>query len=119
MPWGYHYHYDVAGCNKDKVTDKEHVRKFLASLVESIGMTPMGEPLIEHIQQEGTDAGITAVQVITQSSITAHFIDETGDLYLDVFSCKEFDVNNVKAIVKIYFNPTICAEYFLTRQAPR
>lgn len=119
MPWGYHYHYDVSGCNKDKVTDKEHVRKFLASLVESIGMTPMGEPLIEHIQQEGTDAGITAVQVITQSSITAHFIDETGDLYLDVFSCKEFDVNNVKAIVKIYFNPTKCAEYFLTRQAPR
>jgi S-adenosylmethionine decarboxylase len=119
MSWGYHYHYDVAGCDKSKVTDKEHIKNFIQALVKSIDMTPMGEPIIEHIQQEGTDAGVTAVQIITQSSITAHFIDETGDLYLDVFSCKQFDVNTVKATVKIFFQPTKCAEYFITRQAPR
>jgi|AntAceMinimDraft_1070359.scaffolds.fasta_scaffold24384_4 S-adenosylmethionine/arginine decarboxylase-like enzyme len=117
MPWGYHYHYDVAGCSN--VSDKEHVTGFIKELVTSIDMTPLGEPFVEHINVEGVDSGITAVQVITTSSITAHFIDDTGDLYLDVFSCKEFDVNNVKAVVDKFFKPKLCAESFMTRQAPR
>jgi len=117
MPWGYHFHYDVAGCSN--VSDKNHVTSFIKELVTSIGMIPLGEPFVEHITAEGVDSGITAVQVITTSSITAHFIDATGDLYLDVFSCKEFNVNTIKEVVDTYFKPKLCAESFITRQAPR
>lgn len=118
--WGYHYHYDVTGCDSDAMKSKETVTRFIKDLVKRIDMVPIGEPYVEYIAMDQEDkAGITAVQVIVTSTITAHFIDSTGDLYLDVFSCKPYDVNTVKEIVKEYFNPTKCVELFMTRQAPR
>jgi hypothetical protein len=47
----------------------------------------------------------------------AHFIDSTGDIYLDVFSCKEFKISTVKEVVQEYFKPQNTRMNFLTRQA--
>jgi hypothetical protein len=51
------------------------------------------------------------------STIVAHFIDSNGDLYLDVFSCKEFENDVVIATVEEYFKPNKVRANFLTRQA--
>jgi S-adenosylmethionine/arginine decarboxylase-like enzyme len=81
-------------------------------------MEPIGEPYIEYTAAEFPDkAGFTAVQIIVTSSIVAHFIDSTGDLYLDVFSCKEFDNNIVINSVKDAFMPKRIRTNYLTRQA--
>jgi S-adenosylmethionine/arginine decarboxylase-like enzyme len=60
---------------------------------------------------------LTAVQIIVTSTIVAHFIDSTGDLYLDVFSCKQFDVETVAETVDEFFKPTKTRINYLTRQA--
>ncbi len=81
-------------------------------------MKPIGEPIIEYTAGEFPDkAGLTAIQIIVTSTIVAHFIDSTGDLYLDVFSCKEFDVNVVEDVVKQCFLPEYIRANFITRQA--
>jgi S-adenosylmethionine/arginine decarboxylase-like enzyme len=81
-------------------------------------MHPVGEPWIEHTAADIPDkAGFTAVQIIVTSSIVAHFIDSTGDLYLDVFSCREFRISTVKEVVQEYFKPQNTRMNFLTRQA--
>ena len=36
-------------------------------------------------------AGYSLVQLIETSAITGHFCDASGDAYLDIFSCKDFD----------------------------
>ena len=81
-------------------------------------MEPIGEPRIEYTAADFSDkAGFTAIQVIVTSSIVAHFIDSTGDVYIDVFSCKEFDNSIVIATIQNAFLPKRIRTNFLTRQA--
>lgn len=116
--WGYHLILDCASCEVEKIQDKNNVYNFIKSLVKRIDMEPIGEPYIEYTAAEFPDkAGFTAVQVIVTSSIVAHFIDSTGDLYLDVFSCKEFNNDDVIDEVNKYFSPKKIRVNFLTRQA--
>ncbi len=61
-----------------------------------------GLPL-EECQTEPYLKGTTAVQFITTSNITIHALDLTGRVYLNIFSCKEFDVREALRF---------CAEFF-------
>ena len=67
-------------------------------------MIAFGEPLIEHFGKENK-TGYTVVQLIQTSNITAHFVDESGDGYIDVFSCKPFDKETVENVINEYLNP--------------
>ena len=69
-------------------------------------MVPIGSPQISQtaIGQDDKE-GFTAIQIIETSTITAHFINSTGSLYLDVFSCKEYDKLVVEKLIKQYFKP--------------
>lgn len=81
-------------------------------------MQPIGDTHIEYTAAEFPDkAGLTAIQIIVTSTIVAHFIDSTGDLYLDVFSCKTFENNDVINTVNEFFSPTKIRSNFLTRSA--
>ena len=116
--WGYHLILDCSGCHVPSMQSRDNVYNFLKHLVRVIDMEPIGEPYIEYTAAEFPDkAGFTAVQIIVTSSIVAHFIDGTGHLYLDVFSCKEFDSNIVIGTIKDAFLPKKIRTNFLTRQA--
>ena len=81
-------------------------------------MEPIGEPRIEYTAAEFPDkAGFTVVQVIVTSSIVAHFVDSLDQIYLDVFSCKDFNPEVVERSVRDSFKATKLRKYFLTRQA--
>lgn len=67
----------------------------------------------------GNKKGYTLVQLIETSNITAHFVEETNDIYLDIFSCKEFDKDIALSLFKKYFKPTYINYKFIKRQAPR
>ena len=79
-------------------------------------MVPYGSPLLKHFG-EGNKSGYTLVQLIETSNICAHFVEETNDIYLDVFSCKQFDPDTVERVVKSYFAPKTTTKLFLNRQA--
>ena len=116
--WGYHLILDCHACDVPSIQSRDNVYNFIKNLVRDINMEPIGEPYIEYTAAEFPDkAGFTAVQIIVTSSIVAHFIDSTGDLYLDVFSCKPFDNDIVIASVKDAFMPKRIRTNYLTRQA--
>ena len=93
------------------------IKTFSNDLVKRIDMVPYGGPQIQHFG-EGNKAGYTLVQLIQTSNITAHFVEETNDIYLDVFSCKKFDPRIVEKCVDDYFKPTAVKTLTLQRQAP-
>ena len=98
--------------------DYANVDTWIRQLVKDIHMEPIGEPRIEYTAGEFPEkAGFTVVQVIVTSSIVAHFVDELQQIYLDVFSCKEFDSKVVEASVGKHFGVSTVRKYFLTRQA--
>ena len=79
-------------------------------------MVPFGEPQI-HRFGSGNKAGLTLVQLIETSNITGHFCDESGDAYLDVFSCKDYDKRTVETLIHQYFQPTHLDSTVIIRQA--
>ena len=116
--FGYHLMLDCHACDVPSIQSRDNVYDWIKKLVKDIDMEPIGEPHIEYTAAEFPDkAGFTAIQVIVTSSIVAHFIDSTGDVYIDVFSCKSFDNDIVIGTIKDAFQPKRIRTNFLTRQA--
>ena len=116
--WGYHLILDCRGCDKSKVKDGSHIAAFVKHLVDAIDMKAYGEPLLEHFANHDPEkGGYSLVQLIETSAITGHFVDLSGDVYLDIFSCKEYSIDTVKEIVTEYFSPEAIKTIYLTRQA--
>lgn len=114
--WGYHLVLNAGSCNKEAVMSAGTIYDFCKELVERIDMVAFGEPQIVKFGT-GNKAGYTLVQLIETSNICAHFCDDTGDMYLDVFSCKPYSVNIVIELVEKYFRPERLGYDFLERQA--
>jgi len=116
MYWGYHSIMDCGSCKPDSIRSAEIIADFAKALVKKIDMIAFGEPTIVHFGS-GNKAGYTLVQLIETSNICCHFVEETNDMYLDVFSCKPFHIADVEQVVNDYFAPQRINEMFLNRQA--
>jgi S-adenosylmethionine/arginine decarboxylase-like enzyme len=81
-------------------------------------MVAYGEPLVEHFATHLPEAaGYSLVQLIETSAVTGHFCDASGDIYLDVFSCKDFDPEVAVEVVRRYFRPETVRRTDLFRDA--
>lgn len=114
-PWGWEMIMDCRMCN-DWIQDKDTIASFARQMVKRIGMVAHGDPIIE-LFGEGNKRGYTLVQLITTSSITAHFCEETCDAYINVFSCKKFDPQTVSDVVYEYFTPLHMKKACIERRA--
>jgi S-adenosylmethionine/arginine decarboxylase-like enzyme len=98
------------------ITCPNNIVAFSKFLVDKIDMVPYGEPTVKHFGSDNK-SGYTLVQLIETSNITGHFCDQSGDAYLDVFSCKPFSIETVKTVVNEYFGPTHIGTSYTERQA--
>jgi S-adenosylmethionine/arginine decarboxylase-like enzyme len=114
--WGYHLMLDCSDCDLDAMTSHINVVNFAKELVKKIDMIPFGAPMVVNFGT-GDKAGFTLIQLIETSNICAHFSNETQAIYLDVFSCKSFNIDDVINTVGIYFKPNKMRHTFLIRQA--
>lgn len=114
--WGYHLTIDAGGCDHEAIRSKETIAAFTKELVEKIEMVAYGKPRIVMFG-EGDKKGYTLVQLIETSDITAHFVEETDAVYLDLFSCKKYSVSTAIAVFKKYFKPRTMIKRFIKRQA--
>ena len=115
-PWGYHLIIDARNCEHWMITDPNNIYQFTKQLVKDIDMIAYGEPQIVMFGT-GNKKGYTLVQLIETSNITAHVVEETDDMYLDVFSCKDFDPHVVTGVVAEFFNPYAVETKCFERQA--
>ena len=104
--WGQHLIVDLGGCDRAAVASEAAIRAFATELVGRIGMRAHGPPTIAHFAGHDPKAsGHTLVQLIETSNVTAHFAERSGDVYLDVFSCKAFSEENAIGVCRKYFAP--------------
>ena len=115
--WGYHLVLDCKNGRKLNEDSEEDIRTFIKELVDKIDMVAYGEPNIAYLPTPSRPecSGWSVVQLIYTSSITCHFADDSGDFYLDVFSCKIFDVDVVIDYVQQYFSPSTVKQTYLLR----
>ena len=96
---------DVHNCNPEMFT-REHLKHFFDVVCEAIDMNQEDlhfwdyedEPE-EYVKAPAHLQGVSAVQFISTSNITIHTIDPMKRLYMNLFSCKDFDCETVKKIV--------------------
>jgi S-adenosylmethionine/arginine decarboxylase-like enzyme len=118
MTWGYHMVVDASRCKSEAIRDASTIASFARDLVTAIDMVAHGDPQVIHFGT-GNKAGYTLVQLIETSNVSAHFVEETNDVYLDVFSCKLFDRQIVEEVFMKYFgtDATFMHVRILLRQA--
>lgn len=115
--WGKHLILDAAHVIPNTIRNPAVIHDFNKALVKRIDMVPYG---IQQIVMfgSGNKKGYTLVQLIETSNICAHFVEENNSMYLDVFSCKDFDAEVVKDTVKEFFGAGRINTHLLVRQAP-
>ena len=103
--WGLSCAFDFNGADKIKISDPDVVKKYIKELCDEIKMKMYGETWIEKFASHDEKLfGITVLQAIETSSITAHFAENIGEIYLDVFSCAEYDPQKVLDFTIKFFN---------------
>ena len=91
--FGLHVTIDASGCNKRKLTSVTLVYDILNNLPERIGMTKMTLPYVVKWLDKfanGTE-GISGFVMIAESHISIHTFPDQDYVFMDIFSCKNFD----------------------------
>lgn len=106
--WGQHLVLDLKGCEDYCVKSASHIHEWCLELVVAINMKPFGNTIIHHFGKgQHETEGFTLIQLIETSSITAHFAENIGEAYIDIFSCKPFDEKIAMKVCQKYFKPKI------------
>lgn len=94
---------DLKGCELEGLKAQQLTRFFI-ELCDRIKMTRHGEPMywedssgIPHLD------GISAVQFVETSNIVCHALPILKAVYLNIFSCKEFDPEAALIFCKEYW----------------
>jgi len=115
-PWGWSLALNCYGCNAQAIRNEKVLFDWVVELVKRIDMVAYGEPLIENFGHDDK-AGYTVVQLIQTSNITAHFSNDTNSAYIDVFSCKPFEIETVEDVIEEFFSPISISSHMLERLA--
>ncbi len=101
--WGIASSVDIYGCDPATIRDADQIKRFVVELCDLIEMKRFGETQVVHFGEDEKVAGFSMVQLIETSLISAHFANKTNVAYLDVFSCKAYDPEKVRAFAQSFF----------------
>lgn len=104
--FGPHVTIDLKGCPKEILSDYNLHFNYLKMLPELISMTPITQPYVfPYSGLVPEDRGITGILIIAESHLSIHSFEEKGYSFIDIFSCKGFDVDKAIQITLDIFKP--------------
>ena len=115
---GPHLTLDLYGCNKEKLFDVEFVEKLLDKIPDMIGMHKISKPfIIPYPGKPGSfdQGGISAVILIAESHISCHTWIAQEYASIDIFSCKQFDVERTIELFTKAFEAKKVEKRMMTR----
>ena len=112
---------DLHGCDDSKFT-RDSITEYFERLCVLIDMQREDlhfwddEGVPEKDKQTSPHTqGTSAVQFILTSSIVIHTLDQLGAVYINIFSCKEYDPKVAEKFSVEWFGATDCSARFLDR----
>jgi len=113
---------DLHECDPSLFT-RGHIEKYFQTLCELIQMKPadlhfwddLDTPL-EQRQTEPHLKGTSAIQFIMTSNITIHTLDKLKAVYINLFSCKDFDEVVAAEFSEEFFKGKIVQEHTMERK---
>ena len=113
---------DIHNCNSDTFNRKS-IRNYFKKLCDLIDMErcklawwdDYGVPP-EDQQTEPHLKGTSAIQFILTSNITIHTLDILKSVYINIFSCKDFDVQKAEDFTKEWFKGKVVNSLLVERK---
>jgi S-adenosylmethionine decarboxylase len=101
--WGIQSSIDIHNCDPNLIRDAAAIKEFVIRLCNLIEMRRFGEPVIVHFGEDERVAGYSMTQLIETSLLSAHFANQTNNVYLDIFSCKFYEPKPAAEFAKKFF----------------
>lgn len=88
------------------------VEQFLLDLIDALGMRPLGSPHTYEVEEEieklgvepfEDEGGVTGICVLSTSHCAIHTWPLRSFFVMDVYSCRDFDVDVVRTMVRERF----------------
>lgn len=94
---------DMHHCDISTFT-KENLSKYFTELCKLIDMKPHGKPMFWHNDSNIPHLrGIFGIQFIETSNIVVHALELLETVFVNIFSCKEFDTKVAEEFIKNFF----------------
>jgi S-adenosylmethionine decarboxylase len=99
-----HLTIDGFGGDRERLSSESLVHSLLDTYPAEINMTKISEPLVlQYTGDKPEDWGVTGFVIIAESHISVHTFPDRGYVWVDVFSCKEFETEGaVDRIVETF-----------------
>lgn len=101
--WGLSTHIDLFKCDSKLIRDAVAIKLYLKELIYLINMRAYGIPTIVNFGEDDEVAGYSMTQLIETSLISGHFSNKYNNAYIDIFSCKWYDVKVAMEFTMNYF----------------
>ena len=115
--FGYELLLDLYECKPGACDDLALCYKFLDEIVSYLGMEKQAPPDIFYTDavRFPDKAGLSGWAPLVESSIVIHTLTVKNYISVDIYCCKEFDVDKAKAFVHNFFTPKRIDAHFLLR----
>ena len=98
---------DIHDCDETMFT-KKNIQLFFDELCQLIDMEQVQVHWWEdHMSEEPHLRGVSAVQFIKTSNITIHTLEKLKTVFINIFSCKDFDASNAADFTAFYFSGNV------------
>lgn len=105
MGFGTHAMIDISDCDTSCLSDLNLIFSVLYDLPQLIGMTRITQPYVfPYSGLIPEDKGVTGFVVLAESHCSIHTFQEKDYAFIDIFSCKPFDVDFTVDFLKQKFN---------------
>ena len=102
--FGPHLMLDLHKCDRDKLTNFDLIYQLLKDMPAKIGMTRISEPkLMWYKDKWAQTAGLTGFVILAESHVSIHTFPDDDFVFLDIFSCRNFDHEATKRYLIDFF----------------
>ncbi|MBN1518199.1 S-adenosylmethionine decarboxylase [Candidatus Sumerlaeota bacterium] len=117
VTFGWELILDLYDCDMAAITSEETIQRYARELCKVIDMTPYGPPQTPYFGENCEHTkGYSLLQFIETSSIVAHFSEGTGACYINIFSCKFFDIELAERFSKEFFGAARVNSRYVVRE---
>lgn len=120
--FGPHLTLDLYGCDQKRLLDDKYIYNLLDKLPAKIGMHKISQPVVNKFtsnplgrKKSFDHGGISAFVLIAESHITIHTFVAQKYASVDIFSCKDFDVEKAEKHLMKAFSAAKAEKNFLLR----
>ena len=114
---------DLHECKNTHLFNRKDLKKFFIELCNLINMERCDLHFWDYVGEEAEYykapihlRGTSAIQFISTSNVTIHTLDDMKRVYLNIFSCKNFNGKQAKEFCRTYFDGKIVNSKTLLRK---